>query len=647
MGWYALSASTTNGSNTAIGAVSQRFSTGGTGNTSIGEASLFSVTTGDFNSAVGQSALGGLTDGANNVAIGYYAGATLGDGATDNTTSDNSIYIGSTAYASQSNGQNEIVIGAATVGHGSNTVTLGNTSITRTILRGSVILAASASIFTPTSSFGQSIFIGSGGGVNSLIIGGTSGLYNYGFGNNALASITYGDSNVAIGFNAMSAAIGSQRNIALGAYSLNSLTDGFNNFALGDFALRYITTQSGNVAIGTYAGSFFGTNTPNTGSESSLYLGYITKTGQKDAINEIVIGFAAIGNGSNSVTLGSTSITKTILRANVGIGNTNPTHSLTVQGFVTASAFTGSFRGDGSALTGVVASATPGGVDTTVQFNDAGATSGSTSFTFDKTTNTVKIQGSGSTLLHISGSRGNLLTVSDSGSLATLAAFTSGSVNLLEVRNTGIKITGSLEVSTSFTASLQSGYVWVGGSNGRTIAISTSSIGGGGGATTLAGLSDVTISAPENGQVLVYSASLWTNETRQLRAAFTADIANTWANMPNAVTFFDSSAAFIQEIDLSGFYQCRLLVNKLGTSGAAASKLILRYRTAYSQTATAYSDIGTSEVSVATNVTNTYLDSGWITLAAAARANVFVTVLGSGGDAAADPIFGHIIAVFR
>ena len=138
VGWYALSSSTNNGSNTAIGAVSQRFSTGGSGNTSVGEASLFGVTTGDFNSALGQSSLGGLTDGANNVAIGYYAGATLGDGATDNTTADNSIYIGSTAYASQSNGQNEIVIGANNVGHGSNTVTLGNSSITRTILRGTV-----------------------------------------------------------------------------------------------------------------------------------------------------------------------------------------------------------------------------------------------------------------------------------------------------------------------------------------------------------------------------------------------------------------------------------------------------------------------------------------------------------------------------
>jgi hypothetical protein len=165
VGWYALSSSTNNGSNTAIGAVSQRFSTGGSGNTSVGEASLFGVTTGDFNSALGQSSLGGLTDGANNVAIGYYAGATLGDGATDNTTADNSIYIGSTAYASQSNGQNEIVIGASNVGHGSNTVTLGNSSITRTILRGAVSASGgiTGSLFG-TASFATSASWAPGGG---------------------------------------------------------------------------------------------------------------------------------------------------------------------------------------------------------------------------------------------------------------------------------------------------------------------------------------------------------------------------------------------------------------------------------------------------------------------------------------------------
>jgi uncharacterized coiled-coil protein SlyX len=138
VGWYAISASTTNGSNTAVGAVSQRFNTGGTNNSSLGEGSLFGLTTGDFNTAMGYNSLAGLTDGNHNVAIGPYAGTTLPDEVTDNTTSDFSIFIGYASYPSQSNGQNEIVIGSQTSGNGSNTVTLGNTSITRTILRGAV-----------------------------------------------------------------------------------------------------------------------------------------------------------------------------------------------------------------------------------------------------------------------------------------------------------------------------------------------------------------------------------------------------------------------------------------------------------------------------------------------------------------------------
>ena len=138
MGWYALSGSTNNGSNTAVGAVTQRFNTGGSSNSSLGEASLFSLTVGSFNTAMGQSALGSITDGTNNVGVGYYAGDTLGDGATPNTTSDNSVYIGYLAFASQSNGQNEIVIGANNTGNGSNSVTLGNSSITKTILRSGV-----------------------------------------------------------------------------------------------------------------------------------------------------------------------------------------------------------------------------------------------------------------------------------------------------------------------------------------------------------------------------------------------------------------------------------------------------------------------------------------------------------------------------
>ena len=121
----------------------------------------------------------------------------------------------------------------------------------------------------------------------------------------------------------------------------------------------------------------------------------------------------------------------------------------------------------------------------------------------------------------------------------------------------------------------------------------------------------------------------------------------TWTNMPSAETFFAGSHRHVLKADLSGYTQCRLIVNKQGTSGAANSKLILRYRTAFSTTVGNFSDIGTSEVSVAVNTTNNVLASNWIDLAAGAKADVYVCVVGSGGDGALDPIFGQISAQFK
>ncbi len=62
--------------------------------------------------------------------------------------------------------------------------------------------------------------------------------------------------------------------------------------------------------------------------------------------------------------------------------------------------FSGSFQGNGSQLTGITATAAPAGPNTSIQFNDNGATSGSGNFEFDKTTNSVTLTGS----LYVTGS---------------------------------------------------------------------------------------------------------------------------------------------------------------------------------------------------------------------------------------------------
>jgi len=61
-------------------------------------------------------------------------------------------------------------------------------------------------------------------------------------------------------------------------------------------------------------------------------------------------------------------------------------------GEMSASKFSGSFSGDGTYLTGITASASPAGPDTAVQFKDSATTSGSSDFTFNKTTGDVTIK---------------------------------------------------------------------------------------------------------------------------------------------------------------------------------------------------------------------------------------------------------------
>lgn len=156
-----------------------------------------------------------------------------------------------------------------------------------------------------------------------------------------------------------------------------------------------------------------------------------------------------------------------------------------------------------------------------------------------------------------------------------------------------------------------------------------------------------------SGQVLQTNGSgtlSWatpTGGTSVLRVTMFAGNSVTWTNMPAAATLFAGNTSYIQKADLTSYTQCRLLVNKTGVAGAAGSVLELEYVTTYTQTAASYLTIGSSAVSVAVNVTDTYLDSGWINLVAGAQASVFLSIIGSGGNGTLDPQFGHVVAEFK
>jgi hypothetical protein len=137
-GSLALFNNTTGGSNTANGESALRNNTTGASNTANGVQSLFNNTTGGSNTANGVQSLSNNTTGNSNTANGREAGRFIADGTTANIISNNSVFLGAFTKALANNQTNQIVIGHNAIGAGSNTVTLGNTSIVKTILRGTL-----------------------------------------------------------------------------------------------------------------------------------------------------------------------------------------------------------------------------------------------------------------------------------------------------------------------------------------------------------------------------------------------------------------------------------------------------------------------------------------------------------------------------
>jgi len=137
-GSYALVSNTTGFNNVAQGNSVLTANTTGYENVAQGNYALVSNTTGYGNAAQGHSALNLLTTGINNTAQGFHAGSFIADGSTANATSNHSLYLGMYTKALANGDANEIVIGYNAIGVGTHSVVLGNDSITKTVLKGSV-----------------------------------------------------------------------------------------------------------------------------------------------------------------------------------------------------------------------------------------------------------------------------------------------------------------------------------------------------------------------------------------------------------------------------------------------------------------------------------------------------------------------------
>ena len=179
-----------------------------------------------------------------------------------------------------------------------------------------------ASAFTSNTSGNYNTAVGA-----SSLYSNTSSYSNTALGYYALYSNISGY-NTAVGYASLRSNISGDYNTAVGASSLYSNTSSDNNTALGYYALYNNKAGSNNVAVGIRAGNLVSAGSALTKPTNSIFLGAETKAQLDDQTNQIVIGVNAIGAGSNSVVLGNTSITKTLLRGDIGIGTSSPATKL-------------------------------------------------------------------------------------------------------------------------------------------------------------------------------------------------------------------------------------------------------------------------------------------------------------------------------
>ena len=304
-GFESLYSNTTGNYNTANGASALVYNTTGYNNTANGGVALFSNTTGYNNTANGIFALYLNTTGSNNTAVGYCA-------LFGNTTGINNIGIGKDAFTLTQTDNNSIVIGAAAIGLGSNTVVLGNTSITTTRLRGNVqggafvkdggtnvqYLMADGSVSTGPVLTGFVPYTGATGAVNlgafnltvnsiSVGKGSGTGTFNTAIGQSALSSNTIGSSNIAIGDLALSSNTIGNENVAIGYKALTTSSNSYYNTAVGWGSGELNTTGTNNVFLGWRSGR------SNTTASNNTFIGYQGGAFNTTGNGNTLVGFYA------------------------------------------------------------------------------------------------------------------------------------------------------------------------------------------------------------------------------------------------------------------------------------------------------------------------------------------------------------------
>jgi hypothetical protein len=245
----------------------------------------------------------------------HVVGNTKIEGVVIVNSVNSSIYIGnsSTGQSSTSTGDRNVVIGPSAFT--SNTSARYNTAV-----------GHSAMQYTTTGDFNSVLG-------NQALRDNIDGSFNVAVGSQSLAFNTNSSNNTAVGYRALYQAQ-SRSNTGIGKEALGSLqssTSSNDNTGIGQGVLNKITSGQRNVGVGHAAGQKYGGGNNNVvTANDSVFIGAYSDAGGDNQTNQIVIGYNAIGLGSNTAVLGNNSIATTQLKGNVGIGTTSPSAKLHV-----------------------------------------------------------------------------------------------------------------------------------------------------------------------------------------------------------------------------------------------------------------------------------------------------------------------------
>ena len=195
VGVDSLKVNTTGNSCSAFGVDSLKVNTTGNSCSAFGVNSLRTNTTGNGCSAFGVNSLRANTTGNSCSAFGASAGRFQSDGVTEISVTNNSCFIGTLTKGTQ-NATNENVFGYNATGNGSNTVTIGDSNITNTYLKGVVSTDSTAASTSTTT-----------GAIRAASLGITGAIF---------ADTANAVSKITVGQNFSISSIGGYSNISLG-----------------------------------------------------------------------------------------------------------------------------------------------------------------------------------------------------------------------------------------------------------------------------------------------------------------------------------------------------------------------------------------------------------------------------------------------